>query len=105
MPQLNNEQPGYFEFRHGGPDRGGSRIFFNCPCGCKYPDSVPIRTKDQPRVWPVDWIWNGNEKLPTLAPSLRRHTACGFHGWLTDGAWRAENDGAPLAANIYQGVP
>jgi Family of unknown function (DUF6527) len=101
MDLLNNDQPGFwvFEFLE-------ARVYlhYNCPCGCKRPGCVrvlPPSAEPPASTLSHCWLWDGNKTAPTLSPSLRRHTACKFHGYLEAGAWRACDDGPPVAANAY----
>ncbi|WP_246176697.1 DUF6527 family protein [Parvibaculum sedimenti] len=57
---------------------------FRCPCGCGSEGNLPFRPEPSP-----SWNWNGNEASPTLTPSVRWVGGCRWHGWLTDGEWRA----------------
>lgn len=103
MRQLASDQPGYFEIFE---DAGGSGWYFlcNCPCGCKYPDIVPLhRAGGPPRSFPsVFWEWDGNLERPTITPSFKRHTPCGVHFNLNAGIYTIHADGAPGAANLYR---
>lgn len=31
------------------------------------------------------WVWDGNEKEPTITPSILVVNGCGWHGYLTKG--------------------
>lgn len=102
MRELQSNQPGYFEIFEG---EGGSGWYFicQCPCGCKYPDIVPLqKAGDPPRAVEPYWRWDGNMTHPTITPSFKRHTPCGVHFDLTAGIYTVHGDGAPTALNIYQ---
>ncbi len=92
---------------------GGSGWYFvyNCPCGCQYPDMVPIelngeteraeRHQRTPEF--VYWEWDGNLTHPTLSPSLRRTgTPCKIHFNVTQGIYINHGDGAPNAPDVYR---
>lgn len=100
--ELASTQPGYWEWvSH---PEAGTYIYFNCPCGCRYMDQLSVRKPGEATPNHTSWSWDGNEKLPTLSPSIKRHTPCGFHGHLQAGVWSACSDGAPLAANVFRGT-
>ena len=63
----------------------GTWMWFVCPCGCGETYPLPITT--EPNGY--GWFWNGDEKLPTLSPSILKTGACKWHGWLQNGEWRA----------------
>lgn len=95
--ELPSSQPGYWDFFQSG---SGTYLYFNCPCGCKYPSAVRLHRQGEPAPAGVFWEWDGSLQAPTLSPSLRRHTPCGFHGYLHGGRWSSAGDGAPLASNV-----
>lgn len=69
-------------------DRSGQivALLYVCPCGCGKPGAVRFGTPgnpDDPR-----WIWDLNRAEPTLTPSIRRRTDCGWHGHLVKGEWK-----------------
>lgn len=103
MRQLKSDQPGYFEIWKGA---GESGWYFacNCPCGCRYPDSVPLdKAGEPPKGGPGNrWQWDGNLTHPTITPSFKRHTPCGIHFNLNAGVYTVHSDGAPAATNIYR---
>lgn len=97
---LASTQPGYFELFEGA---GGSGWYcwFNCPCGCGTDPCLPVATGPKGEY---RWAWDGNVKVPTLSPSIRRMDGCLFHGYLEAGVWRSAGDGAPLASNVYRAL-
>jgi hypothetical protein len=102
---IASNQPGYFEILEGAGDSGW---YFRCrcPCGCQYPDIVPLqRMGDSPNRSGVYWVWDGNLSHPTITPSFRRHTPCRVHFSLTRGIYEIHPDGAPGAPNLYQAPP
>jgi hypothetical protein len=99
---LKSDQPGYFQIVLGA---GGSGWYFfcNCPCGCKYPDSVALELKgEHTRHGNHFWHWDGNLSHPTLTPSFKRHTPCGVHFNLNAGVYTVHPDGAPAHPNVYR---
>jgi hypothetical protein len=104
--RLASSQPGYFEVRvH---DVAGAYLHFMCPCGCDvhsgHCSTIPLAlTQDekQKHGWHC-WLWDGDTERPTLQPSLRQVTPCGWHCRLTQGAWTNAGDGAPTAPNVYK---
>lgn len=100
MYQLKSEQPGYWEIVH--HPEAGSYLHFNCPCGCQYGNGIKLV---QPLMDPHPnhvWGWDGNEKAPTLFPSLRRGTPCRWHGFLKVGVWiPCEDSPTKNAANVF----
>lgn len=62
-----------------------SRLHFVCPCGCGKVGSIPVdvgKKKDR------GWLWDGNETVPTLTPSVFcTGWPCRWHGYLTKGKW------------------
>jgi|SRR5882672_10400444 len=103
MMELSNTLPGYFEIR-AGENNSGWYLDFNCPCGCGDNSCVALYCINEP-VKTHAWFWSGTKEKPTLAPSLRRMTACAWHGFLDGGIWKSAGDGAPTAANVYGGPP
>lgn len=59
------------------------QLAFICPCGCSRVLTVPVYLGDVGR----GWRWIGGREFPTLTPSIK--TACGWHGWLRNGIFRA----------------
>lgn len=101
MTTLENDQPGFFKIFEGTGDSGWY-FACNCPCGCKYPDSVPLhKAGGAPSPWEKHWEWDGNFTHPTITPSFKRHTPCGVHFNLTRGVYQIHGDGAPAAPNIF----
>ena len=50
----------------------------NCCCGCKFPVVTPLT--------PTDWTLTGDERHPTLDPSIGNWSApCRSHYWVEDG--------------------
>jgi len=101
MRQLASDQPGYFEIFEGAGDSGWY-FMCNCPCGCKYPDIVPLEKAGESRHSGKHWGWDGNLTHPTITPSFERHTPCGVHFNLNAGVYTIHGDGAPGAADIYR---
>jgi hypothetical protein len=100
--ELPSDQPGYFQIFLGA---GKSGWYFqcNCPCGCRYPDLVPIELKGENKRGGKHWEWDGDLTHPTLSPSLRRTgTACKIHFNVTKGVYINHGDGAPNAPNVYR---
>jgi hypothetical protein len=54
-----------------------------CPCGCGAIMRPPVKAGSE------GWSWNQDLVKPTLAPSIRMLTGCGWHGFLTDGEFRS----------------
>jgi len=102
MEPLQSRQPGYFEFQ---PTLDPSKpvyMQYNCPCGCGSPGILRVlRPIDAPHDSNT-WGWDGDEKSPTLSPSIRRLIHCKFHGHLQNGQWSTCGDGAPLSSNVYR---
>jgi hypothetical protein len=103
MPQLPSSQPGFWKI-YRGPANSGWYFACNCPCGCQYPDIVPIEKAGEHTRGPnqVFWEWDGNLQAPTLSPSFKRHTPCAIHFNLTKGIYIAHADGAPLSPHIWK---
>jgi uncharacterized protein DUF6527 len=59
---------------------------FVCPCGCGKTHSATLHLEGADGN---GWMWNGNREKPTLTPSIGCRTPCGWHGYLTDGVFRA----------------
>jgi len=59
-----------------------SHLRFACPCGCGDILTVPCRLGPKDKNY---WKWDGNKELPTLEPSIRKLSGCGWHGHLTKG--------------------
>jgi hypothetical protein len=62
-------------------------MLFGCPgCGCVMICAFTVMDGHP------SWTWDGNEKAPTLTPSII-HTpskgGCGWHGFLTKGEFKA----------------
>lgn len=60
-------------------------LMFMCPCGCGEICAIDTQAKGKRPVW----LWNGDTKKPTLRPSLLRTAGCKWHGFLTDGVFKA----------------
>lgn len=62
--------------------RDYAALGFTCPCGCGSVHCLPVcqATKENGH-----WLWDGNIKNPTLTPSIRCTTPCGWHGYLKNG--------------------
>lgn len=100
--RLQTKQPGAFIIFEG---EAGSGWYFqcNCPCGCKYPDIVPLdKAGDPPRPPGVRWQWDGNLTHPTITPSFKRHTPCGVHFTIAAGVYTVCEDGSPAAPDLYR---
>jgi Family of unknown function (DUF6527) len=72
----------YRAFRDGAEPAG---MAFICPCGCGNESWMAFEGSAQPGAC---WQWNGNDLSPTLTPSVKQR-GCGWHGWLTNGYWKA----------------
>ncbi|WP_295205873.1 DUF6527 family protein [uncultured Brevundimonas sp.] len=60
-------------------------LAFICPCGCGREGYLPTDVTTQgPR-----WDWNGDRERPTVRPSVQFVGGCKWHGFLTNGEWRA----------------
>lgn len=59
-----------------------SHFCFTCPCGCGMITALPV----QP-VSPDGWHWDGNEKSPSINPSIRQMQGCKWHGYVTKGVF------------------
>lgn len=74
------------------PERHGVGIIMDCPCGnadenhqLYVPFLNPI--DGGPTIEPNGWQRTGDTvDTLTLAPSILRHGACKWHGWIRDGA-------------------
>lgn len=55
---------------------------FSCPCGCKALGGIPLSHWEK-----NGWTWDGNKEKPTLSPSIRMLTPCGWHGYLRKGVF------------------
>lgn len=76
--------PGAYDIRTiEGEDRPAGMGFI-CPCGCGRDGWLPFR----PSSHPQSWDWDGNERAPTLKPSVKFNGGCRWHGWLTAGVWK-----------------
>lgn len=67
-------------------------LAFGCPCGNNC-DSGSIVHNNYISVvrgktnTPHQWGWDGNWDSPTLSPSIQRHGACNWHGYLRNGVF------------------
>lgn len=76
------------------PERHGIGIVFDCPCGCseivglpfRNPlDGGPVHSPNQ-----ASWQRTGDTfETLTLTPSILRMGGCGWHGFLTNGEFKA----------------
>ena len=84
------DQPGSFAIRG-----TGERFYFHfiCPCGCNARDVIPLFP-------PHGHMWDGEQKTPTLNPSVRRMT-CGFFGDVVKGVWVSRSSGPGLSQDVY----
>jgi hypothetical protein len=60
-------------------------LTFVCPCGCGKTHAINVKKGEK-----VDqaWKWNGDCNEPSLEPSIRCLTPCGWHGHLIDGVFK-----------------
>ena len=110
--ELASRQPGYFQIVLGW-GHSGWYFFCNCPCGCPYPDAVPLelkgeteraeRAKRSPGF--KYWDWDGDLERPTITPSFKRRIPCGIHFNVTRGRYVNHGDGAPTAPDCYAAPP
>lgn len=76
------EKPGEIAY-YVNADKELAGLRFGCPCGCGQTGGVRfLLPNDRARR---GWRWNGDKEKPTLKPSIRLTTGCGWHGYLTDG--------------------
>jgi hypothetical protein len=57
-------------------------LHFTCPCGCGACGATPVYAGSN------GWCWNGDLEKPTLTPSIKMLSPCGWHGYLTDGVFK-----------------
>jgi len=96
MMSVKEHPPGYWLFVE-------EEMLFNCPCGCGYEGRLRTYLSGTIKPAGTSWMWDGDPVRPSLHPSIKRHTPCGFHGFLTDGKWNnPQADGALLAPNVYE---
>lgn len=72
-------------------------ITFGCPCGSATTENLHDYNvylqitvpgdNSQSRGNQPAWQWDGNWEAPTLTPSIQRHGACNWHGFLRGGAF------------------
>lgn len=102
--ELPSDQPGFWKIFKG-PAGSGWYFLCNCPCGCKYPDIVPLEKAGEhtrPK-WMTFWDWDGNLQAPTITGSfLRKGTPCKIHFSLTKGVYIHHGDGAPFAPDLWK---
>lgn len=76
------EHPGEWHIRN---SDGGLLFWFGCPREdgrvCRVP-LLPLRLENG-----AGWMWDGNAKQPTLAPSIDCVGGCGWHGFVKKGAF------------------
>lgn len=65
-----------------GTDNKISHLYFVCPCGCGDVFGIPVVLKEG-----YGWKWDGDERLPTLTPSIQRMVGCRWHGHLAKGVF------------------
>jgi hypothetical protein len=58
-------------------------LAFACPCGCGYIGACPLSFHPEER----GWVWCGDTDLPTLTPSIKMLSPCGWHGYLKRGVF------------------
>ena len=56
-------------------------LHFVCPCGCGTEGGCPVYAGSG------GWTYIGLKEMPTLQPSVRMISKCGWHGFLTNGIW------------------
>ena len=69
------------------------RLAFGCPCGeCHKTQALVhngyIAVSREGRGI-GEWKWDGNLDEPTLTPSIQRHGACNWHGYLRKGSFES----------------
>lgn len=71
----------------------GVRLTFICPCGCGDVGGVAVGKdlNDRDGNHPV-WQWDGNYEHPTITPSIRFLSGCKWHGMLTAGVFKGQNE-------------
>lgn len=79
----NMKNPGDFIYSHRNGQICG--MIEVCPCGCGEMGSINF----DPNTPGPRWVWNGNQDSPTLTPSILRTVGCKWHGYLTDGVFKA----------------
>jgi hypothetical protein len=103
--KLLYRDPGYWGFRYFRDQTGKVHAGFvaNCPCGCGQQDIyLPLVRDPAEKQSNHDWVWDGNEDAPTLAPSIRRNSGCRAHFHLEGGVYKMHADGAPAAPDVYR---
>lgn len=63
---------------------GEQFMWYFCPCGCDRLSVVSCGKGFKPKESP-SWKWDGDERAPTLKPSL--NLVDHWHGFLTAGKW------------------
>lgn len=82
------EKPGDFYITEPNPHEGGMRrLSFLCPCGCG--DLCGIRIRDDGQNVGGAWGWNKDAGKPTTTPSIAIGPNNHWHGYLTDGVFKA----------------
>ncbi|PCH70268.1 MAG: hypothetical protein COC12_08415 [Rhodobacteraceae bacterium] len=72
----------------GKPDDDGEIAFwYCCPCGCGLIAPLNAGRNFKPSGAGASWNWNGSQTEASLIPSVN-HVGH-WHGWLTDGYWKA----------------
>lgn len=66
-------------------------LLFACP-RCGRVNGIAFDLPDHAQKAGPKWTWNGDFEKPTCTPSIRavkhgERPQCGFHGYITDGAW------------------
>ena len=85
------EYPGDFCYTGRVSHEGTHGMLFVCPCGScskQHAGIIHFNTEvNKDEKGPI-WDWNGNEKEPTITPSIQRRGACEWHGYLTNGEFK-----------------
>ena len=77
--------PGAVEFRsYSETPAEVAGIAFRCPCGCGREGYLPVEPDAAKR-----WDFNGDRERPSTPPSIQFVGGCAWHGYLTDGEFRA----------------
>lgn len=77
--------PGAFQYYVDEKDGPISGMIYVCPCGCGAQGALKFRDRGREPGERPSWIWDGNEDMPTLEPSV--HHVGHWHGWLRNGEW------------------
>ena len=95
VPQLESGQWALILKNEG--DAQPYMVAFGCPCGSCNDESTVVHNCYLQITVPGDnsptidnrpaWQWDGNWESPTLTPSIQRHGACNWHGYLRGGVF------------------